>query len=381
MKICGQELSYDLHITSQERITSKLNSYSPLGFGVVHTDHMFVMDFLNDDWISPKVIPYQHIRLDPMASVLHYGGEIFEGAKAFKHEDGELYTFRIEKNAERLNNSAARLSMPSLPIEDQVNAIHTLLDVDRNWYPDQDEASMYIRPFMIATEPALGVKPNNSFKYVVILSPSGPYYPGGFNETIKVLIQDNYHRAAPGGTGEAKAGGNYAASLVPQKMAQEHGATQVLYLDVTDTYIEEGGAMNHFHVTDRGEIIIPEFSGTILRSITSQSVLELGQVLGPPARQEKVKLEDFLNGIESGKIVEAGGLGTAAVISPVGGYVFDAKLPFIRGRPPLKVGDGEIGEITRELYELYTGIQRGKVPAPDGWLKKVEHIREVRAVH
>ncbi len=347
-----------------ERRQARFIPETTLPFGQLRTDHIFLMDYENSRWANPRIVPYQNLSIAPGAVGLHYGQTIFEGAKAFKHDNGELYTFRLEENAKRFNESAGIMCMPQIPLEDQLQAIHSILDVDRLWFPEQEGACFYIRPFMVGTQDTLGVKPSKNFTYSVFLSPSGPYYSNkGFSEPIKLLITKQFHRTSPGSSGTAKAGGNYGASMRAAKSAEKLGAKQVLYLDVTNRYIEEAGAMNHYHITDKGEIIIPEFTDTILKSITSRSILELF----PNARQEQISLEDFLDSLERGSIVEAGGLGTAAVVSPVGSYIFDD------GRE-IKVGNGKIGPLSRKMYETITGIQRGGITPPDGWMRKVEKI-------
>jgi branched-chain amino acid aminotransferase len=326
---------------------------------------MFLMDFDDGAWSSPRIVPYGPLSLAPGAVALHYSQEIFEGAKAFLHRDGEIRAFRIDRNAQRMNRSVEGVCMPTLPEADQVEAILALLDVERLWCPAQEGASLYIRPFMIGTQDSLGVKPSSRYLYCVFVSPSGPYYPAGFSEPVKLLISRRFHRAAPGGTGAYKTGGNYAASLMAGEVAHHHGASQVLYLDATDRYLEEAGAMNHYHVTRGGALVIPPFTDTVLRSVTSESVLELGPaVLGVEARQERVELEPFLAGLRDGSIVEAGGFGTAAVVSAVGAYVFE-------DGSEVQVGDGRIGPHTRRVYEALTGIQWGRLPAPAGWLFEV----------
>ena len=366
------KIRYQLKPRSQRRSTA-FRPEGVLSFGQLRTDHMFLMDHVDGAWLDPRIVPYGPLALAPGAVVLHYAQEIFEGAKAFLHEDGEIYAFRIDKNAARMNRSAAGVCMPSLPEADQVEAVLALLDVERLWYPQQDGASLYIRPFMIGTQDSLGVKPSSRYLFCVFLSPSGPYYPAGFQEPVKLLISRRFHRAAPGGTGAYKTGGNYAASLMAGEAAHAHGASQVLYLDVTDRYIEEAGSMNHFHVTRDGSLLIPAFGDTILRSVTSESVLELGaRELGIAPRLERLELEPFLAGLKDGSVVEAGGFGTAAAVSAVGAYVFDD------GRE-LKVGDGRIGPHTRRVYETLTGIQRGTRTAPEGWLFRVPRASAVAA--
>jgi branched-chain amino acid aminotransferase len=348
-----------------ERRTEDFVPEKTLPFGQLRTDHMFLVDYAEGEWKDARIVPYGNLSLAPGATVLHYAQTIFEGAKAFKHPDGEIYSFRIDKNAKRMNISAAGICMPTLDEKVQIEGIQRLIDVDRKWFPIQEGASLYIRPFLFGTEDLLGIRPSATYTYAVILSPSGPYYPKGITEPVKLLISEHFHRAAPGGTGSSKTGGNYAASLKAGQYAYSKGASQVLYLDTTNTYIEECGAMNHYQVMKDGTVIIPEFTESILRSITSKSVIELQEKLGRKVIQQKIKIADFIKGVESGEIVEAGGFGTAAVISPVGTYIFED------GRE-LKVGDGKIGAVSKSIYDYYTGIQTGKIEAPAGWLKKVE---------
>ncbi len=355
------KIRYELQPRAKRR-TTPFRPQGVLSFGQLRTDHMFLMDHVDGTWVDPRIVPYGPLALTPGAVVLHYAQEVFEGAKAFLHPDGEIHAFRIDRNAARMNRSTAGVCMPSIPEADQVEAVLALLDVERLWCPQQEGASLYIRPFMIATQDSLGVKPSSRYLFCVFLSPSGPYYPAGFQEPVKLLVTRRFHRAAPGGTGAYKTGGNYAASLMAGEVAHEHGAAQVLYLDTTDRYVEEAGSMNHFHVTRDGTLLIPSFTDTILRSITSESVMELGaRELGVEVRQDRVALDPFLAGLEDGSIIEAGGFGTAAVVSAVGAYVFED------GRE-VKVGNGRIGPHTRRIYETLTGIQRGLRPAPGGWL-------------
>jgi len=362
----GVRMKIELKLKPQsERRQDLFKPEKPLPFGQLRTDHMFVVDYADGVWKDARIVPYANFSIAPGATALHYSQEIFEGAKAFMHPDGEIYSFRIDKNAKRINISADIVCMPRIDEELQIEGIQRLIDVDRKWFPIQEGASLYIRPFMFGTEDMLGVKPSKTYTYAVILSPSGPYYPKGISEPVKLLITDRFHRAAPGGTGSSKTGGNYASSLRAGEYAYSKGASQVLYLDCTNTYIEECGAMNHYHVMKDGTVVIPEFVESVLRAITSESVIELQKELGRKVIQEKIRIDDFIKGIENGDIVEAGGFGTAAVVSPVGSYIFED------GRE-LRVGDGKIGSVSKSIYEYYTGIQNGRVKAPAGWLKKVE---------
>jgi len=256
------------------------------------------------------------------------------------------------------------MCMPNIPIKDQMQAIHALIDVDRGFCPSEKGESLYIRPFMFATEDSLGVKESSTYTFCVILSPSEAYYSNGFTNPIKLLISKYYHRAVSGGVGSAKAAGNYGASLRAARHAKSLGADQVLYMDSTNSYIEEAGSMNHFHIIDGG-LIFPNFTDTILKSITAQSMIEINNKLGINVKQETITLDNFLEGLRTKDIIEAGGFGTAAGVTAVGAYILEDKSEII-------VGDGNIGDVTRKMYDMLTGIQSGKITAPDGWLQKVE---------
>lgn len=355
----------EYNLLSDQECKSPPASEENLAFGQLRTNHMFVMDYANDAWRNPRIVPYAPIQVMPGAMCLHYGQTLFEGVKAFKHDDGEIYIFRPDKNAERLNHSADVLSMPPVPEAVQIDAMQRLIDVERAWCPSTPQSSLYIRPFMFATQDSLGVKRSKEYVFCIMLSPSGCYYQGGFSRAIRLLITSRYHRAVVGGTGTAKAGGNYAASLRPQEYSKKFNAEQVLYLSADNTTIEEVGTMNHYHVLKDGTFIIPEFGESILRSVTALSVLALAAAGKIKARQEVVKIDAFIEGLKSGQIIEAGGFGTAAVVSPVGSYVFEDGSEII-------VGDGKVGEHSRALYELYAAIQTGQTPAPEGWLVRVE---------
>lgn len=354
------------HLLPESERRTPPSSKQGLNFGKLRTNHMFLMNYSDGEWCNPRIVPYGPLPLMPGAMCLHYGQTLFEGIKAFKHDDGEIYIFRPDQNASRLNHSAEVLCMPQIAEDIQLDALQRLIDVERDWCPSIPQSSLYIRPFMFATQDALGVKPSKEYIFCIMLSPSGPYYSGGFSHAIRLLITKKYHRAVSGGTGTAKAGGNYAASLQAAEYAQSHNAEQVLFLSADNSRIEEVGSMNHYHVLKDGTFIIPEFDDSILRSITSLSVLELGAQGKIKARQEEVLLDEFLAGVTSGEIIEAGGFGTAAVVSPVGEYVFE-------DGSVLKVGSGGVGDYSRALYETYSAFQTGKMPAPDGWLCKVEH--------
>lgn len=359
-------ITYNLKMESERR-NEKFTPTEPLSFGQLRTDHMFLMNYDGKNWVNPRIVPYEAFSIMPGAVVFHYGQEIFEGAKVFKHSDGELYTFRIDKNAHRMNASCDIMCMPHIPVDDQIQAIHALIDVERLWFPEQAGSTLYVRPFIFGSSDALSVNPSKEYIFCIFLSPSGAYYTKGFTEPVKLLITDKFHRAVSGGTGAAKAGGNYAMSLRAAQTAKKMGASQVLYLDSSNTFIEEAGAMNHYHILKDGTVVIPEFTDTILRSVTSESILELSKTHGYKARQEKIRIDKFIEDVKNKEIVEAGGFGTAAVVSAVGTYVFD-------DGKELLVGDGKIGKFSQKLYDTLTGIQLGKIKAPHGWLRKVEKV-------
>jgi len=355
-----------------ERRSDSIKGAENLSFGKLRSDHMFLMDYSNGKWHSARIVPYGPVSVMPGAVALHYGQSVFEGAKAFRHDDGEIYAFRFEENAKRLNHSLETLCMPEIPVDIQMEAVLKLLDVEREWCPSQPESSLYIRPFVFGTEDALGMEPSSSYTFCIMLSPSGAYYAGGFKNTVRLLITDRFHRAVSGGTGSAKCCGNYGQAFRAAKLSKTYGAKQVLYLDASNTYIEEVGAMNHFHILKDNTVVIPEFTDSILKSITSMSVMELLPALGYKVRQERVRIDQFVEQVKSGDIIEAGGFGTAAVITPVSEYIFE-------NSDIITVGTGDIGENTRKIYEAYTAIQKGTAEDRFGWLTKVPRASKIKA--
>ncbi|PCJ17351.1 MAG: branched chain amino acid aminotransferase [Candidatus Cloacimonadota bacterium] len=355
-----------MHIEYTLKSNKRTEIFRPteqLVFGKKRTDHMFLMDYDGESWQNARIVPYGNLSIAPGAVVLHYGQEIFEGCKSFKHDDGEIYGFRWDENAKRLNESAKIMIMPEIDVDIQLQAMHALMDLERLWFPEQKGASMYLRPFMFGTSDSLGVKPSKTYTYCIFLSPSGPYYKAGFSDPIRLLITSRFHRAVSGGSGAAKTGGNYGCSMRSIEFAHKFEASQVLYLDSNNMFLEEAGAMNHFHVTKNNEVIIPHFTDTILKSITSCSMLDLN-LDGITVRQEFIGFKHFINGIENGDIVECGGFGTAAGVSPVGSYILESGKEYI-------VGNGKIGPVTQKLYDTLTGIQTGTIKAPEGWIQKV----------
>ena len=337
---------------------------NPLKFGTIFTDHMFLMDYeVGKGWYDARIVPYGPIQLDPSAMVLHYGQEMFEGLKAYKTEDGRTLLFRPDKNAERAINSNKRLCMPELSVEDFVQAVKAVVKMDERWIPTKPGTSLYIRPFMFATDPYLGVRPSNRYLFIIILSPVGAYYPEGLNP-VKIWIEDEYVRAIKGGIGEAKTGGNYVASLASQVKAHEEGYSQVLWLDGKERkYIEEVGAMNIFFKIN-GTIVTPMLNGSILPGVTRNSVIALCKSWGLPVEERKISAEELYEASINKTLEEVFGTGTAAVISPVGHLRFQDHV--------LQVGDGGIGPISQKLYDTITGIQLGKLEDTFGWTVEVE---------
>lgn len=338
--------------------------WNNLGFGDFFTDHMFVMDYLADQgWHDPRIIPYGPITMDPSAMALHYAVEVFEGMKAYHCEDGKTRLFRPFENARRLNRSGSRFCMPELSEEDFVKSICELIKIDADWIPKEEGTSLYIRPFMFSDQCNVGVRLPVQFKFYVILSPVGAYYKEGLNP-VSIYVEDEYVRAAKGGTGFTKCGGNYAASLIAQKKAKELGYTQVLWLDGAERkYIEEVGTMNVMFKIN-GDIVAPELGDSILPGITRDSSLQLLRSWGYNVIERKISVDELFQAAKNGSLEEAFGTGTAAVISPIG-------LFSIHGEN-LPVGDGKIGPTAQRLYDTLTGIQWGKIEDPFGWTYEVK---------
>jgi len=337
------------------------------GFGRIFTDHMVVVPYKEGEgWGKGVLKAYGPIEMDPAASVLHYGQAIFEGFKAYKQQDGSIATFRSEANSRRFNTSAARLAMPDLPEAIFLEAAKALITQDQAWVPGAVGESLYMRPLMIGTEAALGVRPSNEYLFILMASPSGAYFPAGV-KPVTVWISDDYVRAAPGGTGFAKCAGNYAASLVAQHQAKGEGCDQVVWLDaVQRNYIEEMGGMNMFFVyQENGETIIatPELTGTLLPGITRDSLLLLARELGYKAEERKINVDEWRAAIKSGRMTEVFACGTAAVITPVG------HVKSKRGE--WSINKGETGPVAAKLREALLNLQHGLAPDTHGWMKKI----------
>ena len=334
-----------------------------LGFGKIFTDHMFVMDYTEGKgWHDARIVPFQDLVMSPAAMVFHYGQEMFEGLKAYKGVDGKVRLFRPDMNAKRTNDTNDRLCIPQLPVEDFVEAVKAVVKVDEDWIPTEDGTSLYIRPFIIATDEFLGVAPSKTYKFIIILAPSGAYYESGL-APVGIWIEDEYVRAVKGGMGFAKTGGNYAASLIAQVKAHDDGYSQVLWLDgVERKYIEEVGAMNIFFKID-GKIVTPMLNGSILPGVTRNSVIQLCKKMGLEVEERRISAQELIEAQKSGKLEECFGTGTAAVISPVGKlrYVDDVMI----------INNNEIGEVSQKLYDTLTGIQWGKREDDMGWTVEV----------
>lgn len=332
------------------------------GFGRVFTDHMVTIRWTKDGgWQDAQLRARAPVSLDPAAAVLHYGQEIFEGLKAYRRDDGSIALFRPEQNARRFNTSAARMAMPELPEELFLGAINELVKADLAWIPGND-GSLYLRPFLFATEAFLGVRPSYEYLFMVIASSVGSYFKGG-DKAVTVWLSDHYTRAAAGGTGAAKCGGNYAASLLAQAEAIEHGCDQVVFLDAAEhRWVEELGGMNVFFVFDDGSIQTPPLSGTILPGITRDSILSLARRSGRTVREERYSMEQWRADAASGKLRECFACGTAAVVAAIG-QIKSAQGDFA-------IGNGNGGPITAALKAELVGIQRGQVPDQDGWVRK-----------
>lgn len=336
-----------------------------LGFGKYFTDHMFIMNYTEGKgWYDPRIVPYQDITLSPAATVFHYAQEMFEGLKAYKTPEGHIQLFRPDKNIERMNNTNRRMCIPEVDPADVLQALKAIVAADSDWVPDNPGTSLYIRPFIIAIDAQLGVKVASNYLFIIILSPVGAYYASGINP-VKIFIETEYTRAVRGGTGYAKVGGNYAASLIGQKKAEEMGYAQVLWLDgIEHKYVDEVGAMNVFFVID-GEVLTPSLEdGSILPGVTRDSVIALLSNWGYKVSERKIAIAEIIEAHKAGKLDEAFGTGTAAVISPIGELNDDGEIMIIN--------DNKIGPLSQKLYDNLTGIQWGRLEDTFGWIERVK---------
>ena len=330
-----------------------------LGFGTYFTDHMFIMDYSEEKgWHEPRIVPYQPIALDPSAMIFHYGQSVFEGLKAYITVNGEALLFRPDRNFKRLNQSSSRMSIPPIDEEFALEALKELVSIEREWIPSNPGTSLYIRPFIIATEANLGVHPSTSYHFIIIMSPSGSYYKDGINP-VKIMVEQQYVRAVKGGTGEAKTGGNYASALKGQEIASKEGYAQTLWLDGKESkYIEEVGSMNIFFKIN-GTIITPALNGSILPGITRDSMIQVLKSLDIPVEERRISIDEVVEAAHNGTLEEVFGTGTAAVISPVG------ELKYLDEK--IVINQGEIGEVSQLLYNTLTGIQNGSIKDSFGW--------------
>lgn len=344
-------------------LKEKPKDESKLGFGKIFTDHMFIMNYkTGQGWHDPRIVPYAPISLDPSAMCFHYGQEVFEGMKAYRSADGSVRLFRPEENFKRLNLSNERLVIPEVDEKFALEALKKLIEIEKDWVPSSQGAALYIRPFIIAVDPFLGVRPGDEYLFMIILSPSGAYYSSGLNP-VSIYVEKSYVRSVRGGMGYTKTGGNYAASLKAQDEAQSQNYSQVLWLDgVERKYIEEVGAMNIFFVID-GEVVTPELQGSILPGITRKSAIELCQSKGIKVTERRISIQEVSEAHDSGKLEEVFGTGTAAVVSPVGILKWGDKV--------MEIGDGKIGKVSQMLYDTLTGIQWGTISDDFGWSQTV----------
>jgi branched-chain amino acid aminotransferase len=334
------------------------------GFGMYFTDHMAVATWTAaDGWHDSAIVPYGPFSLDPATAVLHYAQEIFEGLKAYRHADGTIWTFRADKNAERMARSAQRLALPALPAEDFLCSIEELVTADIGWVPTAPEESLYLRPFIFATEAFLGVRPAKRVTYCCIASPAGSYFASGVG-AVSIWISTTYSRSAPGGTGAAKCGGNYAASLIAQQEAATNGCDQVMFADAAEhCWLEELGGMNVYLITTDNELITPELNGSILEGVTRDSILTLAAEFGLTPVERRIAIAELLDGLASGNVAELFACGTAAVITPIG---------ILKNHTgSYQVGSGESGETTMALRQKLLDIQYGRADDTHGWLRRI----------
>jgi branched-chain amino acid aminotransferase len=332
-------------------------------FGTYFTDHMFLMDYVKGQgWLNPRIVPYGPLTLDPAAMVFHYAQEIFEGMKAYRTAAGSIQLFRPQENFRRMNRSAERMAIPPLPEEFVLGALTTFLELEQSWVPFEPDASLYIRPFIIATDPYVGIHASHTYLFAIIACPVGSYYAAGLNP-VKIMIENEDARAVRGGTGFAKCGGNYAASIRAGERAAQLGYEQVLWLDgVHQKYVEEVGSMNVWFKIS-GEVVTPALNGSVLPGITRKSCLEVLRSWNVPVTERLISIDELIAAAQDGSLEEAWGSGTAAVISPIGEICYQGTAYLI--------GKGEIGALTQKLYDTLTGIQWGKIDDPFGWIVKL----------
>lgn len=353
-----------MDIRFEKAKTLKDKPSGALGFGKVKTDHMLLMNWdKGEGWHDARIVPYGPLEFDPSSMVLHYAQETFEGLKAYRTKNGKIQLFRPEMNARRFANSNRRMSMPVIEEEDFIDLVKAIVKAEEDWIPSKEGESLYIRPYMFATEAALGVHPASSYLFVIIVSPVGAYYPEGVNP-VKIYVEDEYVRAAPGGTGFTKCGGNYAGSLAAQVKAEKLGYTQVLWLDgIHRKYVEEVGAMNAMFMVD-DTIITAPIDGTVLPGVTRDSILTLLKQWGYKVEERHFSIDELMQAGKEGRLQEAWGTGTAAVISPIGELYYKGEV--------VTINDFKTGDLTKRLYDTLTGIQWGDIEDTNNWIVPVE---------
>ena len=353
----------EIKVTLSQNLKVKPADESKLGFGNFFTDHMFLMDYVDGEgWKDARIVPYGDFHLDPAAMVLHYGQAIFEGTKCYRRADGGLQLFRPEANFARMTRSAERLGMPALDEKTALEGLKKLIDIEQDWVPHQDGTSLYIRPTMIALDAQLGVHAAHHYLFYIILSPVGSYYKEGL-KPVSIYVEDEYVRAVRGGVGFTKCAGNYAASILAGEVAAKKGYSQVLWLDgVEQKYVEEVGSMNMMFAYGN-KIVTPALNGSILPGITRDSIITVARALGYEVEEKRLAIADIFADAKAGKLTEAFGTGTAAVISPVGTLAWKDEV--------LTIGGGDIGPVAQKLYDTLTGIQYGRVADDHGWVTKL----------
>lgn len=354
----------DIKIERTSTPKEKPTDETKLGFGHIFTDHMFIMNYdAGQGWHDARIVPYGNLSLSPASMCLHYGQEIFEGLKAYRTADGSVQLFRPDENFKRMNVSNERMVIPAINEEDMLYALKKLIEIEKDWVPHTEGTSLYIRPFIISTDPYVGVKPADHYLFMIILSPSGAYYSTGLNP-VKIYVEKKYVRAVRGGTGFAKTAANYAISLKGQEEAHEQDYEQVLWLDgVEQKYVEEVGSMNIFFVID-GEVITPQLTGSVLPGITRKSAIEICKNKGYKVTERRISIEEIAQAYDDGKLDEVFGTGTAAVISPVGHLKWGDKI--------MTINNNEIGSVSQMLYDTLTGIQWGTIEDTFNWIVKID---------
>jgi len=353
----------DIKITKTTAPKAKPQDESKLGFGKISTDHMFLMDYtLGQGWHDPRIVPYAPFELDPACVIFHYAQELFEGLKAYRTADNKIQLFRPECNGKRMQDSSERMCIPTIPVDDFVQAVSALVEVEKDWVPHSEGSSLYIRPFVFATDVGMGVHASHHYTFCIICFPSGAYYAEGI-DPVRIYVEDEYIRAAPGLTGFTKCGGNYAGSLLAGEKAAQKGFAQVLWLDgIEKKYVEEVGAMNIMFKID-GKVYTAACEGTVLPGVTRRSIIELLRDWGYEVIEGKLAIQTIMEAGHTGKLEEVFGTGTAAVVSPVKELVWK--------EDSVTIGGGKIGPVTQKLYDTLTGIQWGKVEDTKSWIVPV----------